>query len=548
MRAPPNFEAAELWQASLELEPSGVAVLSGDELRVRVVNPAFRSMIPPSPLDPVGRPVEEVWPGEVGRRMRAIAARVLASGEPALHERYAQTVEGGSERVFSFHLKRLPLRTGHALLLVVWDTSDVEEARRAAERARERAELLAAMAGELSGGAELDAVFRTALARTTALLGAADGALWLVDPDGRRLRGFLETRPLGRAGELLELAGHPHSARAAALLAPVLFSRGEAEGAEAAWLERLDAGALLVAPLVESGRCTGLLQLLYREGGRWPRPEDVDFAEAIASQCSLAVARARVFEAERQARARAEAAEAEARRVGDLQERLAAVVGHDLRTPLAVIRLSTETLAKREAHDPGSRRALARIAGSAARMEAIIRDLLDFARVRGGGGIPVALGRVQLDEVATAAVQEAEAATGRHVRLEVSGDCAMRGDASRLGQIVSNLVGNALHHGPPGAGVDVRVEGGAGELAIEVHNEGPPIAPDVLPRLFEPFRRGPQRVPEDAHSGHLGLGLFIVAEIARAHGGGVTVRSVEGQGTTFRVALPRGRRPERSIR
>jgi signal transduction histidine kinase len=538
MRVPPNFEAAELWQASLELEPSGVAVLSGDDLQVRLANPAFRAVIPTSSDDPVGRPVEDIWPGEVGRRMRAIAARVLQSGEPALHERYAQGGVDDVERVFAFHLKRLPLRTGPALLLVVWDTSDVEEARRAAERARERAELLAAMAGELSGGAELDAVFRTALARTTALLGAADGALWLVEPDGRRMRGFLETRPLGRTGELLELALHPHSARAASTLGPVLFASGEADGEEASWLARLDGGAMLVTPLVERGRCTGLLQLLYREGGRWPRPDDVDFAEAIASQCSLAVARARVFEGERLARGRAEAAEAEARRIGELQERLAAVVGHDLRTPLAVIRLTTETLSKRETQET-ARRGLARIAGSAARMEAIIRDLLDFARVRSGGGIPVSLGPVLLDEVATQAVQEAEAAAGRRVRLEVSGDCALRGDASRLGQIVANLVGNALHHGPSTGDVLVQIDGGPGEVAIQVHNEGPPIAPDVLKQLFEPFRRGPQRGPDDAHSGHLGLGLFIVAEIARAHGGSVGVRSVEGEGTTFRVSLPR---------
>jgi signal transduction histidine kinase len=536
----PEVGATELWQATLELEPSGVAVLAGEELRIRYANPAFRVAIPTRSREPVDRRVDEVWPGEAGRRIRAIAERVLASGEPALHERYAHVAEDGVERVFAFHVKRLPVSDGPALLVVLWDTSDVEEARRAAERARERAELLAAMAGELSSGAELDAVFRTALGRATALLGASDGALWLVEPAGERLRGFLEVRPLGRKDELLELSDHPHIRRAARALAPVLFSLAEASGAEGAQLARIDAGALLVAPLVERGRCTGLLQLVYREGGRWPRPEDVDFAEAIANQCSLAVARARQFEREREARARAEAAEAEARRVGDLQERLAAVVGHDLRTPLAVVRLTVDTLTKRAGVDEPNRRGLARIAASAARMETIIRDLLDYARTRSAGGIPVTLGPVRLDEVARQAVQELEQATGRAVRLECTGDAVLRGDASRLGQIVSNLVGNALDHAPAAAAaVEVRVDGAGADVQLVVHNDGPPISPTLMPTLFEPFRRG-SRARDDARSGHLGLGLFIVAEIARAHGGRVAVRSEAGHGTTFTVSLPRG--------
>jgi signal transduction histidine kinase len=542
MRAPPELDGAELWSSALELEPSGVAVLAGPELRVRVVNAAFRAAIPTAHRDPTGRLVEEVWPGEAGLRIREIASRVLASGEPALHERFARYTEGGVERAFQFHVKPLPGGGGPALLVVVWDTSDVEEARRAAERARQRAELLAATAGELGAGVDLDVVARTALVRATSLLGAADGALWLAE-GGDRLQGFLEVRPLGRKGEWLDLAEHPHSLRAARALVPVLFARGEAEGVERAWMERTEAAGLLVAPLAEDGRCAGLLQLVYREGGPWPRPEDVDFAEAIAGQCSLAVARARAFDAERRARARAEAAEAEARRVGELQERLAAVVGHDLRTPLAVIRLTVEALARRAA-DAAAARGLARVAASAARMEAIIRDLLDFSRARAGGGIPVRASPVRLDEVAREAVAELEAATARAVRLEVSGDCGLHGDPSRLGQIVSNLVANALQHGAPEEEVLVSVAGEGSEVVLRVHNAGPPIPPAVLATLFEPFRRGGS--PRgDGRSGHLGLGLFIVAELARAHGGAASARSDGTEGTTFEVRLPRSGSPAR---
>ena len=537
--APSELEAAELWAATLELEPSGLAVVSGDTLRIRVANPAFRAAVPTPDVEPVGRSVEEVWSGEVGHRMRAVAEEVLTTGRPALHERYAHVGGDGVRRVYAFHVTRLPLARGPALLFVVWDTSEVEQARRGAERARERAELLAALAGELSAGAALDQVFLTALGRAASLLGAADGELWMLEPDGTAMRGVLELRPLGRPGERISLAGHPHSLRAATGLGPVLFSRSEAEGDELESLFRADAGGLLIVPVVERGHATGLLRLVYREAGRWPRPADVDFAEAIAGQCSLAVARARVYESERQARARAEAAEAEARRVGAQQERLAAVVGHDLRTPLAVVRLSCDALARRRGLDPAAQRAVARISSSAERMEAIIGDLLDFARTRGAGGMPVTLAPVRLDEVARQAVQEQEAATGRRVRLEVRGDCALSGDASRLGQVVSNLVGNALDHGGELGEVSVEVRGEGEAVRIAVHNDGPEIPPELLPTLFEPFRREPRGPGEGPRSGHLGLGLFIVAEIARAHGGAVEVSSSAGHGTTMTVTLPR---------
>jgi signal transduction histidine kinase len=525
---------AELAVAAWELEPTGLAVLAGPDLRVRATNAAFRAAIP-TPPGAEGRPAEQVWTSDAGPRLRAVAQRVLATGRPAMHERWAHAIAEGVERVLAFHVMPLPIASGPAVLVGVWDTSDVEEARRAADRARERAEILAAVAGELSAGAELEAVSRTGLTRATALLGAADGALWLLEADGRRARCAVELRPLGRPGEAIDLGPLPLTRRAARTLAPVLFTRGEADGPERELLERWEAGALLAVPLAERGRCIGLLHLAYREGGRWPRPEDVDFAQGLASQCSLAVARARLFEAERAARGRAEAAEAEARRVGELQERLAAVVGHDLRTPLAAIRLSADALAAKPL-DPAGRRAAARIASSSQRMEAIVRDLLDFAHARGGGGIPVALGPARLDEIARQACQEAEAASGRSIRLEARGDCALVADASRLGQVVANLVANALDHAP-GADVAVRVDGLERHVRLDVHNDGPPIAPEALAHLFEPFRRTPRR--SEAHGAHLGLGLFIVAEVARVHGGTVAVSSSAEAGTTFSVTLPR---------
>jgi signal transduction histidine kinase len=121
----------------------------------------------------------------------------------------------------------------------------------------------------------------------------------------------------------------------------------------------------------------------------------------------------------------------------------------------------------------------------------------------------------------------------REIRLAVPEEVAVSADPDRLGQVLTNLVGNALQHSPPAARVSVEVEEDSGAVAIGVHNEGPPIEADLLPEIFEPFHRG-----HGGEGGSLGLGLFIVREVVRAHGGEVTVRSRAGEGTTFTVRLP----------
>ncbi len=227
-------------------------------------------------------------------------------------------------------------------------------------------------------------------------------------------------------------------------------------------------------------------------------------------------------------------AEEEAREIGRLQERLVAIVGHDLRTPLQVIHLGVSTALRSAGLSPELERTLGRVARSAQRMRGIIDDLLDFSRARQGQGIPVAKGPLDLAEVCRRALAElAPLSGGRTLSLEVHGDTALEGDAGRLLQVASNLVGNAVQHGTGPVEVDLRGDGD--EVTLEVRNGGPAIAPEVLPHLFEPFRRG----GGEGSDGSIGLGLFIVREVVRAHGGAVEVRSDEG-GTAFTVRLPRG--------
>jgi signal transduction histidine kinase len=522
--------------AILEVDPSGVALLSARSLAVAFANRAFRAASPDPSADPVGRAVEEIWPTEAGLELRASLERVRTTGEPARFERLDVAGADGAARRFAFHAQLLSERDEDAtILLVLWETTEVEAARSQAERSRERAELIAALAAELNAGAGLDAVLSTAVTRAAALVGAEDGSLWLLAPeDDRELVGLAELLPLGRCGVRRPLREHPAAAAAMADGTARIISRASAEGAEGRWMAAHDLVAALVVPLVEGRRATGLVYLNYGASGFLPSPHDIAFAEAIAEQCALAVGRARVFEAERAARARAEAAEREARRAEALQASLAAILGHDLRTPLQAVALGAEVLARRQGLSDADQKTLARMAASTAKMERMVADLLDFARLRAGERLPVDFARVDLGEIARAAAQELEVARGHPLDLEVGEGLALDGDAVRLSQLVSNLLGHALRAAAPGASVRGRVVAEGAVLTVAVDAEGVRIDPRTVAELFEPFALG---TAGDPRHGSFGLGLFIAREIARAHGGEAEV-----------VATPTGTRFSASVR
>jgi signal transduction histidine kinase len=225
--------------------------------------------------------------------------------------------------------------------------------------------------------------------------------------------------------------------------------------------------------------------------------------------------------------------EAERARVVELQERLLGIVGHDLRTPLTAIAGSAALLAR--APDlPRSRARLAElIVSSASRMSRLVRDMLDFTRVRAEGHLPVRPEPVNVGALCERVVREVcTARPEARVRCAVEGDVTGEWDPARLEQVVSNLVTNAVMHGAPEKVVVVRVTGLADAVRIAVHNEGPPIPAHLLPHIFEPFRAA----EAGAHAG-LGLGLHIVRSLVEAHGGTVDVVSGE-EGTTFEVLLP----------
>jgi PAS domain S-box-containing protein len=233
-------------------------------------------------------------------------------------------------------------------------------------------------------------------------------------------------------------------------------------------------------------------------------------------------------------------AKQEHERVDRFRELFVGMLGHDLRSPLASIVTGAGLLLQHAGAAPEVRRTADRITAAATRMRRMIEQLLDLTRSRLAGGIHVAITSTNLTVVARRIATELEAEhQGRAINLTAPGPLRCCCDPDRMGQVLSNLVGNALRHGAPGAPIDVVLAQDGPEIRIVVHNVGPPIPATLLPLLFDPFwRASPAAKPDPA--GGLGLGLYISQQIVMAHGGRIEVESTAEKGTTFTVVLPGG--------
>lgn len=217
--------------------------------------------------------------------------------------------------------------------------------------------------------------------------------------------------------------------------------------------------------------------------------------------------------------------------------RFVADASHELRTPLASIRGYAElTRRGREDIGPDTRHALRRIESEAARMTTLVEDLLLLARL--DAGRPLEPGRPDLSPLVVDAVSDAQVVSPGHLwRLDLPDEpVIVLGDPARLHQVLANLLANARTHTPPGTTVTARViRGGGGEAArAEIEDDGPGIAPELLPHVFERFARGDASRSRSA--GSTGLGLAIVHAVVTAHGGEVEVESRPGR-TVFTVRL-----------
>jgi signal transduction histidine kinase len=216
------------------------------------------------------------------------------------------------------------------------------------------------------------------------------------------------------------------------------------------------------------------------------------------------------------------------------------VLGHDLRGPLSTIAACASLVRRR--HPEDDRQAVL-ILRSVAQMKALLDDLAECTRQRLGSGLAIEPAPLQLEHFARNVLDEIGViGTARALQLTCRGDMNGQWDARRLHQALSNLVFNALKYGAPDAPVHVELDGARpDDVLVTVRNHGAPIAKDLLPRLFDPLVRadgpeGPGGVP--LAGANLGLGLYVVREIAGAHGGSVDVSS-DADSTRFELRLPR---------
>jgi signal transduction histidine kinase len=218
----------------------------------------------------------------------------------------------------------------------------------------------------------------------------------------------------------------------------------------------------------------------------------------------------------------------------EFEQRLLGIVSHDLRNPLASVRLGLETMQRRGV-GAEHLRTLQRMERSTERMLAIISGLLDVTLIRQGQGLPLSPEPVALDAVVTRVLEGMPEDHVRRVQRGFDDHATGMWDPERLAQAVGNLLGNALQHGDPERPVTVRVRMRQGKAELSVHNHGAAIPAELVPGLFEPFQRG---LRPGALDGSIGLGLYIVRQVALGHGGEVRVRSTAEEGTTFVLELP----------
>jgi sigma-B regulation protein RsbU (phosphoserine phosphatase) len=230
-----------------------------------------------------------------------------------------------------------------------------------------------------------------------------------------------------------------------------------------------------------------------------------------------------------------QAAHAQARDRALVAEQMMGVVSHDLRNPLSTISMGAALLMKLEPTHQ-QRAVLERILRATQRSNRLISDLLDFTQARLGGGLSVRKRIFSMREAVHETVDELTLAfPGRELVYRHEGPAEWFGDPDRITQMVGNLVANAMTYGDTTRPVTVSASIDNDRATVAVHNWGRPIPPELLKSIFEPLSRGDS--PGEARS--LGLGLYIVSQIAKAHRGEVVVTSSQDEGTMFSAQLAR---------
>jgi len=286
--------------------------------------------------------------------------------------------------------------------------------------------------------------------------------------------------------------------------------------------------------VTSSGTSEGLLEAIAAGANDFVRRpfSAPEFHARVSTLVRTAALHAQLARAEQNLRIEAE-----------FRERFMGMLAHDLRQPLSAIVMASHALAKPSTDQGRLLRFLGVQQRATERMTRMIAELLDFTRNRPESGFPIHRRTSDLAEIARLCVDEVRLVhPERAVNLTVEGSCTGFWDPDRLAQVCGNLFLNAVEHGEAASAVEVSITGKPDRILLCTTNRGPALPENALPTLFRPFRQG--RGSTRPNRG-VGLGLHIVEQIVRAHGGAVSARS-EDELTHFLVDLPRGPLPEMS--
>jgi signal transduction histidine kinase len=217
------------------------------------------------------------------------------------------------------------------------------------------------------------------------------------------------------------------------------------------------------------------------------------------------------------------------------------ILSHDMRNPIGAANMSAQLVLKIGGLTERQEMLAVQVLESTNRAMEIVMQLLDLTRARLGSGLPIVREIMDMGFVSRVLVDEMRALHPDNViNLKISGDMEGDWDKPRIGKVFSNLLGNAVQYGFRDVPIEVTVKGTEHEVSVSVHNDGVPIPPWTIGKIFESLTRGGENNSTDkSESTNLGLGLYITKEIVTAHGGTIGVTSTEKDGTMFTARFPR---------
>lgn len=288
--------------------------------------------------------------------------------------------------------------------------------------------------------------------------------------------------------------------------------------------KKLGLKSVMIIPIFSAHSPIGAISFVTDESSRTYTTEDLSMAEELAERASLAIDNARLFRSEERAVA--------------AREEFISIASHELKTPITSIKAFTQILKQklRGKVEPDTLKMLDRTEGQIERLITLIRELLDITKIQ-AGKLSFSEEYLDLFRLVTEIVNDFQLINKSHeISLEGSGTYNVLGDKDRLGQVINNLISNAIKYSPNKKKIVITLTSDKNSVTVQVQDFGIGIDKASLPRVFERFFRGSNS--ESGSLSSLGLGLYISAEIIRRHHGQIWVQSKKGQGSTFFFQLP----------